>query len=253
MEKVYKHLGYSPGEEIEKIFERIEIPEGDIEELLWAQHLRAVHSMCTAVNTYQTLVEFTQSNPRSPILEERIEWDNEVSNLVVLINKSLTENILDTFSMLKTVGVDESVIHNGLSEIMEKAGIKDNIFFKSDTAKTLFSFARHIVLHQFRIPNLKVSSLNVSGTVLSNHGEFNPFKAGCYSGLETLMYLKMFTTDYIAMFNRSVMLYEKTPTEAHHLTMRSQVLQTIINQFIVLDFLGYEKDSIVPLIKVVCQ
>jgi len=249
-DKIFKHLGYDPGEELQMAFEMAPSHEaGTIH-----THNSVAMAIIGGVSTqFNDMVQFVTDSPKPIIEPAASNWASAIADKCVMFNHGLTEALLQVLALNKAFGVDDWYLSKKLNDILTKEGVQDSIYFEKYTPKTLFSYASFIVHQKYNIgTNIRIEAVNISNHLIGV-GPEGLFCAGNHIGVPQLMYLKMFLIDALNQYNKAVLLHVETPTEAHHETMREEAVKALIHFTIVLVFMGYKLDNIVTLSKAVCQ
>ena len=252
-DKLYKHLGYSPGEEFSVALAFAELPENPDQAQVDAMQTMAFGVFGEISTIFSEMVQFVTENPKPTTEPEADNWSRDISEQCVRFNQALTMGLLDVLKLLKCYGVDEGYMYRKMEEILKKEGISENIFFSKYIPKTVFAYASFIVHQKYNIgTNIRIEARNIKNDLLTTDTPAL-FTAGNFVGIPQMIYMKMFMSDAFIQYNRCVLLHKEVATVGDTETMKSEAMKALISYCIVLVFMGYDLENLVVLIKSICE
>ncbi len=183
-EKVYKHLGYSPGEEWDMGTLLSQGCDGTVQEI--------IELLAMLAQSYDNSVIFGLTNPKPLGLgpEKMGAWSTAIQDNCVEVNQVATTLLLSCLALAENQRMDEGLVNRLLKAELASKNLDQALYFESNTLRTLFALATHTRLYTYNIPNKGTGSLSIEQDVKGVTGSYL-LKAGTELGPQMVAYHHM--------------------------------------------------------------
>lgn len=243
MENLFTKEGYSPGQELDRLFE-IALPK--LKKLEFGFYGKHTSEILKTLSSYVKLTETCCFKPTPTGIGVETEvFTKECAEYVEIINLTLAKEFLNLISAVyHSTGLTPASYSSAIEEDMNSKNLQASYFY-GYTMKSALSLSRFMLMYQFGLGNYKFQSIDIKKRLPN-------FKFLCMGTIVSPTMsesLERIVLTYLHELSKLVSFSEaqlKEDNVANYLRICAS--NTLTYYFVILEFLGVDQNELLTLI-----